>query len=82
MTQRRQTQEKGDDGVAVDNRGINRYRACLLGGVFIYLGLACASMRWLPAESPVKWIFIFFAVHTSASLLLQEVRNRSNAEST
>ena len=65
--------------VTADHRGLNRYRTCLIGGIFAYLVLAFVSAHWLPNESYVEWIFIFFAAHT-ATYLLREVRGHDDVE--
>jgi hypothetical protein len=49
-------------------------RACLVIGVMAYLGLAAISIRWRPNEPFIASIWIFFAAHTAAYLLLKEVR--------
>jgi hypothetical protein len=49
-------------------------RVCLTGSVLVYLGLAYLSARWLPNEPFIPFVFVFFAAHTAAYLLLKEVR--------
>lgn len=72
--QRRLDRHTRGKAVPVDRRRANMERACLIGSVFVYLGLAGFAARTLPDESFIAYIFIFFAAHTATYLLLEEVR--------
>jgi hypothetical protein len=53
-------------------------RASLIGGVIAYLALAMVAIRWRPDEPFITAIFLFFAAHTAAHLLIQEVRKHQD----
>jgi hypothetical protein len=80
MVRRRRHIETRNETRSVDQCGVNRFRACLLGGIFVFLGLAFISAHWLPDEWYLEWIFIFFAAHSAATLALHEVRGYNDVE--
>jgi 4-hydroxybenzoate polyprenyltransferase len=67
----RQTREKP---APADHRGLKAARVSLIGSVFVFMGLAYLLARWLPNEAFIAFVFVFFAAHTAAYLLLKEVR--------
>jgi len=71
----RQTREKP---APADQRGLNAARVCLIGSVFVFIALAYLSALWLPNEPFIAFVFVFFAAHTAAYLLLMEVRGYDN----
>jgi hypothetical protein len=54
--------------------GVWGSRACLLGGVVIYLALAVLARHWRPDEPFIAFIWVFLAAHSAAYLLVQELR--------
>jgi hypothetical protein len=74
-------ERKPADGPATDRRRVWGARACLLGGVITYLALAALALRWRPGEPFIASIFIFFAAHSAAYLVLQEVRDHRDGAS-
>lgn len=71
-----------DNAVPDNHRHQNMARACLIVSVFVYLGFAAVSARWIPNEPFIAYIFIFFAAHTAAYLLLKEIRGYDNKNAT
>ena len=58
-----------------------RSRTCLIGGVIVYLALAALTTRWRPDEPFLASIWIFFAAHSAAYLVFQEVRGHGGEPS-
>jgi hypothetical protein len=56
-------------------------RACLIGGVIFYLGLAALAIYWRPDEPFIASIWIFFAAHSAAYLVVQEIRGYGDERS-
>lgn len=57
-----------------DAGGMGRFRACLMIGVVVYLGLAWLSTRWLPDYPVIAWVLVFFGAQSAAFLFANEVR--------
>jgi hypothetical protein len=55
-----------------------RARASLIGGVIAYFALAMVAIWWRPDEPFIAAIFLFFAAHSAAHLLIQEVRGHKD----
>ncbi len=72
--QLRLNRPKRSKAVPVDRRRVNMARACLIGSVFVYLCLADIAARMLPNQYFIAFVFVFFAAHSTAYLLLKEVR--------
>jgi hypothetical protein len=67
--------ERVPDGRPTKARsGLWGARACLIGGVIVYLGLAALAIRWRPDQPFIASIWIFLAAHSAAYLVFQEVR--------
>jgi hypothetical protein len=75
---RRAQNRRAQDRPAETRLRIWGSRACLVIGVIAYLGLSAISIRWRPNEPFIASIWIFFAAHTAAYLLLKEVRGHDD----
>jgi hypothetical protein len=71
---RRRDRQIADKSGPLNRNRLRWVRLCLIASVFVYLGLADRAARWLPNEPFVAFVFVFFAAHTAAYLLLKEVR--------
>jgi hypothetical protein len=64
-----------------EERGLWRFRACLIISVVVYLGLAGLSALWLPAYPVIAFVLVFFGAHSAAYLLFHEVRGETGGPS-
>jgi hypothetical protein len=74
MRRQSRRRETRNELVKAGQRGPNWSRACLVGSIIVYLGLATLISRWLPGESVLTWVLVLFSAHSAAYLLFHEIR--------
>jgi hypothetical protein len=80
MEERRNYREITDGEAPVDHRGLNWSRTCLVGSIFVFLGLAILISRWLPEEYVVQWVLVYFSAESA--FLLVHVSEGSDEDET